>query len=327
MESFEETDDRIIDSEPSVEVPDESSVFSESSDQQIEHSFPSQEAMDMNDAQAEDADASSVDTKNDLSTTAAQSTETLEQLNVEPSPDVPGETPVDPALFPKSAETTEPSANSENQPTTEVPTDGLAVDQSGLSNAKSEETLQIIKERNSIETKVETGKEFGPESLTPGQATDNPMTTSSNKNESLPINSSFAGTKFSLDAAAEKKLDKSDFFTFDGNKVSLDAKEYLKVAAAQDLAEKYPEGVQFDKDGYPDFSPYAIETVKVDDLTGKSSDFTKANQAAGLASKPENYTWHHHQDQQMMVLIPTDLHAAVRHTGGASALRSRNKGD
>ena len=36
--------------------------------------------------------------------------------------------------------------------------------------------------------------------------------------------------------------------------------------------------------------------------------------------KPSNMTWHHHQDTRTMQLIPTDIHNAVRHSGGASRL-------
>lgn len=33
------------------------------------------------------------------------------------------------------------------------------------------------------------------------------------------------------------------------------------------------------------------------------------------------YTWHHVEDGKTMMLVPTDLHQAVRHTGGAALLR------
>ena len=46
-----------------------------------------------------------------------------------------------------------------------------------------------------------------------------------------------------------------------------------------------------------------------------------ANEAAGLARTPEGYTWHHHQDGKTMLLVPSNLHGAVRHTGGVSTIR------
>ena len=38
------------------------------------------------------------------------------------------------------------------------------------------------------------------------------------------------------------------------------------------------------------------------------------------------YTWHHLEDGKTLILIPTDLHNAYRHTGGASLLREGLKG-
>jgi hypothetical protein len=91
------------------------------------------------------------------------------------------------------------------------------------------------------------------------------------------------------------------------------------------MAEKYPNGVTFTDDGFPDFSPYATHTVKVDpNFAGNhTTDFTKANELAGLDATPDGYTWHHHQDTQTMQLIPTDLHNAVRHAGGVAIMKGR----
>jgi len=46
-----------------------------------------------------------------------------------------------------------------------------------------------------------------------------------------------------------------------------------------------------------------------------------ANKAAGLESTPIGYTWHHNEDMQTMQLIPTDLHQAIRHSGGVSLIK------
>jgi hypothetical protein len=88
-----------------------------------------------------------------------------------------------------------------------------------------------------------------------------------------------------------------------------------------DLAEKYPDGVDFTDDGYPDFSPYAIEAVEIDMKGNYTTDFKDANEAAGLEETPDGYTWHHSQDCRTMLLIPTDIHSKVGHTGGVSILR------
>ena len=107
-----------------------------------------------------------------------------------------------------------------------------------------------------------------------------------------PINSEYAGKKYPLEKLSSK------------------------------LQTKYPNSVNFTKDGYPDFSDYASKEVKIPNLTGDYyEDFSKANKAAGFDNTPPGYTWHHHQDGITMQLVPSDLHAAIRHTGGASKLR------
>jgi hypothetical protein len=121
-----------------------------------------------------------------------------------------------------------------------------------------------------------------------------------------PINSEYAGKAFPL---KEKCLELA-------RKHPSQANFYL------DVARKYPNGVHFTSDGFPNFSPYAVKTVKVEGLTGKKSDFALANEAAGLKETPTGYTWHHHQDTRTMQLVPYDLHYVVKHTGGASKLKN-----
>lgn len=87
------------------------------------------------------------------------------------------------------------------------------------------------------------------------------------------------------------------------------------------IAKKYPKAVSYDSYGFPDFSGYSKKTVKVDGLTGKPSDFTKANKEAGYARKPEGFTWHHVEDGVTMMLVPSDIHEAFRHTGGANLIK------
>ena len=88
-----------------------------------------------------------------------------------------------------------------------------------------------------------------------------------------------------------------------------------------DLALKYPDGVKFTNEGFPDFNPYSNKTVKIDGLQGDAYyDFIKANQAAGFKSTPKGHTWHHAEDGTSLMLVPSDLHGTVRHTGGASLI-------
>ncbi|WBW96090.1 hypothetical protein [Oceanirhabdus sp. W0125-5] len=72
-----------------------------------------------------------------------------------------------------------------------------------------------------------------------------------------------------------------------------------------DLAKKYPNGVNFYKAGFPDFSPYAKAKVEITGLTGKASDFTKANKALGWKSKPKGYTWDQVEDGKTLLLVET----------------------
>jgi hypothetical protein len=90
------------------------------------------------------------------------------------------------------------------------------------------------------------------------------------------------------------------------------------------LGEKYPDGVRFDENGFPDFSPY-VGTINgrrgaVDiDLTGsRKEDFRRCNQEFGLRTTPTGYRWHHHENAKTMQLVPRDLHEAVKHTGGCA---------
>jgi hypothetical protein len=86
----------------------------------------------------------------------------------------------------------------------------------------------------------------------------------------------------------------------------------------KELNNKYPDGIQFNQSGFPNFTPYAKKKVRIK-LTGNSpKDFKLANKKAGYKKTPENYTWHHNQDKGLMELIPTNLHQAVRHTGGVA---------
>lgn len=88
------------------------------------------------------------------------------------------------------------------------------------------------------------------------------------------------------------------------------------------LAKLYPNGVEFTSKGFPNFKPYAKKIVKVPNMIGDSKqDIKMANRIAGYAKTPANYVWHHCEDGVTMMLVPKDLHGAVRHTGGAALIR------
>ena len=81
--------------------------------------------------------------------------------------------------------------------------------------------------------------------------------------------------------------------------------------------------VTYNKDGYPDFSEYSIETI--DDVSGMNGNYNHdsklANEIAGFDKTPENHVWHHVEGGKKMELIPTDVHKNFPHTGGASDLK------
>jgi filamentous hemagglutinin len=100
------------------------------------------------------------------------------------------------------------------------------------------------------------------------------------------INSKYAGGKFSLE----------------------------KLSA--ELQQKYPDSVRFKENGYSDFSPYAKTSVEVDGLIGDAHyDFLKANEAAGYKETQKIIPGIMRMAKTMQ-LIPSDIHRAVRHTGG-----------
>jgi RHS repeat-associated protein len=85
----------------------------------------------------------------------------------------------------------------------------------------------------------------------------------------------------------------------------------------------HPSGVKFTNQGFPNFGPHSVAEVEIEGLTGNyARDAAMANRAAGLESTPEGYVWHHVEDGRTMQLLPDDIHAAVRHTGGAAVIRN-----
>lgn len=90
----------------------------------------------------------------------------------------------------------------------------------------------------------------------------------------------------------------------------------------------YPEGVPFNKQGYPDFSKVAFKgkdgktlRINIGKLSGDSqSDISKAEtifQNMGYKWE-EGYTWHHVENTTELIRVPRQIHQLVDHAGGMS---------
>ncbi len=97
---------------------------------------------------------------------------------------------------------------------------------------------------------------------------------------------------------------------------------------AKRLPKRYrSKGLHIDADGFPEFEPYAKtlpngkKSVRIEYTGGREADFAAANAAAKLDETPAGYVWHHHQRMGEMILIPRDLHDAVKHTGGVATYK------
>jgi len=82
-------------------------------------------------------------------------------------------------------------------------------------------------------------------------------------------------------------------------------------------------GIAFSAKGFPIFDKIATKTVFIEGgFSGTKADFALANAKSELGKTPAGYTWHHHVDLHTMQLVPSDVHAAVGHTGGSAILRA-----
>ncbi len=145
-----------------------------------------------------------------------------------------------------------------------------------------------------------------------------------------PRNGEFAGKNYALD------VDKNPIL-----KARLETMKPLQRKIREkklnQLANKYPEGVNFTDKGFPDFNPYVIKhngnPVEVDinrfnpnpqsgGTSGSQLDMNDAN--AMMTTKdsswnqPAGTTWHHVENSTTMQLLPTDLHSVIGHSGGRS---------
>ena len=96
--------------------------------------------------------------------------------------------------------------------------------------------------------------------------------------------------------------------------------------------------VPYNEKGYASFldcpeslHPTYSEPVKIDGMVGDASDFGRANRALKevfpdykYSNVRKDYSWHHMEDGQHMLLVRTDIHSVFSHTGGASIVRNLN---
>lgn len=93
------------------------------------------------------------------------------------------------------------------------------------------------------------------------------------------------------------------------------------------------------KNSYPVLEPYALETVRLKQITGGRKDIAAADielakrfgkrrpngtpdkEWAEKYRRSHNLSWHHHEDGTTMLLIPRELHENLPHSGGASVAR------
>lgn len=103
-------------------------------------------------------------------------------------------------------------------------------------------------------------------------------------------------------------------------------KEFPRELLQPQFREK---GLRFKSTGYPDFEPYALtlpngkKTVRIELTGSRPRDYEVANRAVGFQETPEGYTWHHVEDEGVMMLVPTELHRTVPHAGGAAKFTDR----
>lgn len=120
--------------------------------------------------------------------------------------------------------------------------------------------------------------------------------------------------------------------TYGGRDWSEETSEEHGPQWSEELQEAYPGGVEIDEFGFPNFYPYAsteYPPVLVELTTTSSKDIRLAYEAAGIDKDTakelqEDWVWHHthaydpETGRGELILIPRDLHAAVKHAGGRS---------
>ena len=111
----------------------------------------------------------------------------------------------------------------------------------------------------------------------------------------------------------------------------------------QILDENNIDGIEF-KNGEPDFSEVAVDTVEIDDFSDKrNSNFTQADEKLAEKwsqeqrdgkdwtpadvrqyRKDNGLTWHERSDMKTMDLVPREVHGNISHDGGISVAKKNN---
>jgi hypothetical protein len=139
----------------------------------------------------------------------------------------------------------------------------------------------------------------------------------------LPLNAEdFASKAFSFDLAQNPVAKARLAEKYAGAELA------EKTKAFESLARKYPNGVKFTSKGFPDFTPYTVKLPNGSQArfplktTGnRSKDFAAADKMAGITEEyrqANELVWHHMEDMETMILVPRDVHKAVKHSGGIS---------
>jgi hypothetical protein len=139
----------------------------------------------------------------------------------------------------------------------------------------------------------------------------------------LPINHEFAGKAITIDDIDAKVGD-----------LTLDAGARMTLQRARKaMVESGVTRIEYTDEGYPDFSPWVYEKngkkAVIDMYLRGRRELDDPAANAGFAEMigerrfvaPPGYTWHHSERTGRMLLVPTAIHDAFRHTGGVPLWR------
>lgn len=144
-------------------------------------------------------------------------------------------------------------------------------------------------------------------------------------------NYQFAGKNYSFD------LNKNPILEQRINNIKDPVLREAKKEKFAELAKKYPDGVNFNDDGFPQFDPYIFKhdgfVVEIDikklnpdpppTAGGRSGHQLDVDDAKQFMREkfpgwiqPSETAWHHVEHTTKLQLLPQDIHRAVGHTGG-----------
>lgn len=89
--------------------------------------------------------------------------------------------------------------------------------------------------------------------------------------------------------------------------------------------------MDFDEFGFPGFEPYIEKVngkearVTVQTNGNRNADISEADRKMGIDEtyrQLNKLTWHHVEDMRTMILIKSDIHSEVKHTGGIAVYKN-----